>query len=52
MTQALGVAPERTDEPVGTGQLLTDRARGCGSVPRVSLAQAMDEPRQGLTTRS
>jgi hypothetical protein len=27
VTGALGVAPEWTDEPVGTGQLLTDRAR-------------------------
>ena len=45
---ALGVAPEWTDEPVWTGQLLTDRARRWGWAPRVSLAQAMDELRQGL----
>jgi nucleoside-diphosphate-sugar epimerase len=51
VTDALGVAPEWTDEPAWTGQLLTDRARRWGWVPRVSLAQAMDELRQGLTTR-
>ncbi len=52
VTDALGVAPEWTDEPVWTGQMLTDRARGWGWVPRVSLAQAMDELRRGLTTRA
>jgi nucleoside-diphosphate-sugar epimerase len=51
VTDALGVPPEWTDEPVWTGRLLTDRARGWGWVPRVSLAQAMDELRRGLTTR-
>jgi nucleoside-diphosphate-sugar epimerase len=49
VTDALGVAPEWTDEPVWTGRLLTDRARGWGWAPRVSLAQALDELRQGLT---
>jgi nucleoside-diphosphate-sugar epimerase len=52
VTEALGVAPEWTDEPVWTGQLLTHRARGWGWAPRVSLAQAMDELRRGLTTRA
>ncbi len=52
VTDALGVVPEWTDEPVWTGQLLTERARGWGWVPRVSLAQAMDELRRGLTTRA
>jgi 2-alkyl-3-oxoalkanoate reductase len=52
VTDALGVAPEWTDEPVWTGQLLTDRARGWGWAPRVSLARAMEELRQGLMTRS
>ncbi|SHN87743.1 Nucleoside-diphosphate-sugar epimerase [Geodermatophilus obscurus] len=52
VTDALGVAPEWTDEPVWTGQLLTNRARGWGWAPRVSLAGAMDELRQGLMTRS
>jgi nucleoside-diphosphate-sugar epimerase len=52
VTDALGVAPEWTDEPVWTGQLLTDRARAWGWEPRVTLAHAMTELRQGLTTRS
>jgi len=52
VTDALGVAAEWTDEPVWTGQLLADRARGWGWAPRVSLAQALDELRQGLTERS
>jgi nucleoside-diphosphate-sugar epimerase len=52
VTDALGVAPEWTDEPVWTGQLRTDRARRWGWVPRVSLAQAIDELRRGLKTGS
>jgi nucleoside-diphosphate-sugar epimerase len=51
VTDALGVAPEWTDEPAWTGRLLTDRARGWGWEPRVRLAQAMDELRRGLTPR-
>ncbi|TYP88982.1 NAD-dependent epimerase/dehydratase family protein [Blastococcus xanthinilyticus] len=50
VADAVGVAPEWTDEPVWTGQLRADRARGWGWAPRVGLAQAMDELRQGLTT--
>lgn len=50
VTDALGVPPEWTDEPVWTGQLRTDRARRWGWAPRVSLAQALDELRRGLTT--
>jgi hypothetical protein len=50
VTDALGVAPEWTDEPVWTGQLLTGRARRWGWAPRVGLARAMEELRQGLTT--
>lgn len=50
VTDALGVEPEWTDEPVWTGQLLTDRARRWGWAPRVTLARAMDELRQGLAT--
>jgi nucleoside-diphosphate-sugar epimerase len=46
---ALGVTPEWTDEPAWTGQLVTTRARGWGWAPRVGLAQALDELRQGLT---
>jgi 2-alkyl-3-oxoalkanoate reductase len=49
VTDALGVAPEWTDEPAWTGQLLTDRARKWGWTPRVPLAQALDELRRGLT---
>ncbi len=52
VTDALGVAPEWTDEPVWTGQLLADRARRWGWAPRVGLAQAMEELRQGLTPRA
>ncbi|MGY2083979.1 NAD-dependent epimerase/dehydratase family protein [Blastococcus sp. SYSU DS0539] len=52
VTDALGVAPEWTDEPAWTGQLRTDRARAWGWAPRVSLAQAMDELRRGLTART
>jgi nucleoside-diphosphate-sugar epimerase len=51
VTDALGVEPEWTDEPVWTGQLRTDRARAWGWTPRVSLAQALDELRQGVTGR-
>jgi nucleoside-diphosphate-sugar epimerase len=50
VTDALRVAPEWTDEPVWTGRMLTDRARGWGWLPQVSLAQAMHEMRRGLTT--
>ena len=50
VTDALGVAPEWTDEPVWTGQLLSDRARRWGWAPRVGLARAMTELRDGLTT--
>ena len=49
VTDALGVAPEWTDEPVWTGKLLTDRARGWGWTPQVGLQQAMEELRRGLT---
>jgi nucleoside-diphosphate-sugar epimerase len=48
VTDALGVAPEWTDEPVWTGQLRTDRARRWGWAPHVSLGQALDELRRGL----
>jgi nucleoside-diphosphate-sugar epimerase len=51
VTDALGIEPEWTDEPVWTGQFHTDRARRWGWAPRVGLAQAMDELRRGLTTR-
>jgi len=50
VTDALGVAPQWTDDPVWTGQLRTDRARRWGWTPRVTLAQALDQLRQGLST--
>lgn len=50
VADALGVAPEWTDEPVWTGQLRTDRARGWGWAPRVDLAQALAELRRDLVT--
>jgi nucleoside-diphosphate-sugar epimerase len=52
VADALGVAPQWTDEPVWTGQLLTDRARRWGWAPQVSLAQALEEMRRGLTTHA
>ena len=52
VTDALSVSPGGTDEPVWTGHLLTDRARGWGWAPQVGLARAMEELRQGLTGRS
>ncbi|MEJ5946799.1 NAD(P)-dependent oxidoreductase [Pseudokineococcus basanitobsidens] len=45
---ALGVEPAWTDDEVWTGQLLTDRARGWGWAPRVSLPEALAELRQGI----
>ncbi|MCZ2816142.1 NAD-dependent epimerase/dehydratase family protein [Modestobacter sp. VKM Ac-2984] len=52
VTDAWGIAPEWTDEPVWTGQLRTDRARAWGWAPRVGLEQAMDELRRGLLPRA
>ena len=48
VTEALGVEPEWTEEPVWTGRLVTDRARGWGWTPQVGLRAAMDELRRGL----
>lgn len=52
VTDSLGVAPEWTDKPVWTRKLIPDRACGWGWVPRVSLAQVMDELPRGLATRA
>ena len=52
VTEALGVEPEWTDEPVWTGRLHVDRATGWGWAPRVDLATAMDELRRGLARSS
>jgi nucleoside-diphosphate-sugar epimerase len=49
VADAGGVPPEWTDEPAWTGRLLADRAQGWGWEPRVSLADALDELRQGLS---
>ena len=46
--EAVGITPEWTDEPVWTGQLVTDRARRWGWAPRVGLDRALAELRQGL----
>jgi nucleoside-diphosphate-sugar epimerase len=52
VTDALGVAPEWTDEPVWTGRLRADRAQAWGWTPRVGLADALDELRRGLASPS
>ncbi|MCA0145394.1 NAD(P)-dependent oxidoreductase [Blastococcus sp. LR1] len=52
VTEALGVAPEWTDESVWTGRMPAHRAKAWGWAPKVNLAQAMDELRRGLTARS
>ena len=47
--QALGVAPVWDDNlPAWTGQIRTDRARGWGWNPAVTLHQALDELNKGL----
>ncbi len=48
VTEALGVEPEWTDEPVWTGRLVADRATRWGWSPQVGLTQAMDELGAGL----
>ena len=48
VTEALGVEPTWDDEPSWTGQILADRARAWGWMPRVSLAEALDELEAGL----
>ncbi|MGY1802358.1 NAD-dependent epimerase/dehydratase family protein [Blastococcus sp. SYSU D00922] len=49
---AVGVEPEWTDEPVWTGRLVTHRATAWGWSPRVSLARALGELREGLAARA
>ena len=51
VTEALGVEPDWTDEPVWTGRLHADRATGWGWRPAVDLATATAELRHGLARR-
>jgi nucleoside-diphosphate-sugar epimerase len=48
VTEALGVDPTWTDDPVWTGRLLADRARRWGWTPAVGLDTALAELRRGL----
>lgn len=48
VTEALGVDPTWTDDPVWTGTLLADRARRWGWTPAVGLDAALAELRRGL----
>ncbi|MGI3783333.1 MAG: NAD-dependent epimerase/dehydratase family protein [Janthinobacterium lividum] len=48
VTRALGVEPVWEDGPAWTGQILTDRARGWGWTPRVSLATALDHLHENI----
>lgn len=48
VTRAAGVTPVWDDEPVWTGQVLADRARGWGWTPAVGLAEALEEVARGL----
>lgn len=48
VAEALDLSPRWTDEPVWTGSLATDRARGWGWRPEVTLEDALDELRSGL----
>ncbi|MET0822594.1 MAG: NAD-dependent epimerase/dehydratase family protein [Aeromicrobium sp.] len=50
VAEAVGVAPVWDDSPAWTGRLLADRARGWGWSPQVTLREALDEVRAGLTT--
>ncbi|WP_139979487.1 NAD-dependent epimerase/dehydratase family protein [Nocardioides litoris] len=43
-----GVDPEWVEQPVWTGDVLADRARGWGWTPQVSLAEGLDELEAGL----
>lgn len=48
VTEAMGVDPTWTDDPVWTGRLLADRARRWGWTPAVGLDTALAELRRGL----
>lgn len=49
VTAAVGVEPVYDDEPAWTGQIVAERARRWGWTPQVTLEQALDELRRGLT---
>lgn len=49
VTDAFGLAPTWVAGPSWTGQVLADRARAWGWYPRIDLATALRELRQGLT---
>lgn len=48
VTSALGLEPTWEDGPAWTGRILSDRARGWGWTPRVSLEDALAELSDGL----
>jgi 2-alkyl-3-oxoalkanoate reductase len=48
VARALGVEPVWEDGPAWTGQILTDRARGWGWTPSVSLATALAELHENI----
>lgn len=48
VTAAVGVDPVWDDAPAWTGRILTDRARAWGWAPRVDLARALQELREGV----
>ncbi|MCK0175859.1 NAD(P)-dependent oxidoreductase [Mycolicibacterium sp. F2034L] len=50
VTGAVGVEPIYEDEPAWTGQIVADRAHRWGWRPNVTLEQALEELRRGLTT--
>lgn len=48
VADAVGVTPRWVDEPAWTGRLLADRARRWGWEPRIDLATALQEIRDGI----
>ena len=50
VTRGLGVEPVWEDGPAWTGQIVTDRARGWGWTPSVSLAAALAELEESVRT--
>ena len=50
VADTVGVSPVWDDAPAWTGRIVADRARGWGWSPGVTLHDALDEVRTGLTT--